>query len=214
MLADRRSDFSQAGVQVIPRNQVTVNMSDAAGRYLNGRFSSVHFLLVYAYFARQLRREVLSSNQSTTLVSNENILGLFSKNMFGLQFRGRPKRVVQTLLYVLRQFEVIIAVYDRDADNLHHSALKQRWNKGQNITVEEWLSRFPDKNAPIEFLNDLEASFPNYIKRVRMEDELKDGSYLGQKLVELAGATKIGRPNRSYQENVGAKIAPQLSRTV
>ncbi|MBF9043422.1 hypothetical protein HKCCE4037_08795 [Rhodobacterales bacterium HKCCE4037] len=200
MLCDRADELAELGICVMSRTTTTRQVSRAARTFLNNKAVFPAFL----WAALKLRLAIISQSCTTILVSNENLLGLYSSEMFGRNFENRSRLLVNTLLLVLRGCDVSIVLYDRDASSLHRSALKQRWNKSKEISEDEWYRKFPDPLVPSRYIEAMKTSFPGLVECVRMEDEISAGHYLGERLLEMSGASVLGPPQKTYHENVGS----------
>lgn len=205
MLLDRADAFSRIGTHVIARPDHMKPMRLAARRIQRGGLVAMQGFANFAVEARRLRQKVDAAGAGTTIISDENILGISSRLMFGQQFGYRSRALIKSLIWTFRAYDTHFVLYDRTPADLHRSALTQNWNKGRKVEANVWAERFPDINVPRRFLTAMKAAFPSHVTIVQMSDDLSDGAYLGQGLMQLAGAETLGRPDRVYHENKGTQ---------
>lgn len=203
MLRDRADAFARIGTHVIARPDHLDPMRLAARQIQRGGLVSVQGFANFVVEARRLRKMVDATGAGTTIISDENILGISSRLMFGLQFGYRSRAMIQSLIWTFRSYDTHFVLYDRAPADLHRSALKQNWNKGRKIEADNWENRFPDSEVPRRFLAAMKAAFPSHVTIFQMSDDLGRDAYLGQSLLQLAGSESLGKPDRVYHENKG-----------
>ena len=203
MLADEACRLKERGVGVITRGNATVRLR-RAGLSPSFRDAGIMGRLHHRREARKFWKDALSLNARRVLVSDENLLGIRSRDMFEPEAARRALRVAHQLRNALpKGSQLKFVLYDRDRDALHRSAWNQRRRKGSKMSYDEWSEKFPDRDAARSIIDGMSGAFGEAVTVVKMEDEIASGRFLGEQVLAAAGVPDYAAPAKIYRENVG-----------
>ena len=205
MLADEAEALQKRGVCVVVRGDATRQLRTAGFSALlrNGGFLGRSY---YRRKARTFWNDVLKSDCRVVLVSDENLLGIRSRDMFDPSAKHHALVVAQQLRESLpEQATLKFVLYERDSEALHRSAWNQRRRKGSALSYDEWSSQFPDLDEAKRIIESMQDAFGQAVTVVKMEDEIANGRFLGEQVLAAAGVPDHPTPAKVYRENVGGR---------
>ena len=164
----------------------------------------------YYRAAREFWNHVKTLQATNVIVSDENILGINSGNMFR-PGTDRCARIAMRLIAFSKpiRFDLTVVLYTRDPEKLHLSAWNQIRKRSVVPDYREWASENPDIHLANSIALGLRTGFRRKVVTFEMEHELSKGRFLGQGLYELANLSAIPAPLKEYKENVSANYQYQ-----
>jgi hypothetical protein len=202
MLRDEAKSLSESGVHVVAKDEETRNL-----RYYARRESSIGLIRagyqkLYLKFARKLFVDVISTNNTSIIISDENILGFRSKDMFQPPACERAFSNMRLLFRALpNDAELLVFLYVREPSSLHTSAWKMRTRKEPDLSYKDFLARNPDLTLPARTIERCMTEWGDYVRTVAMEEEIARGRFLGEQLLIAAGLPDYPTPHQSYWKN-------------
>ena len=202
MLHDHVGELAARAVHVVTPGPSTRAMARAADRLGRGRLRDVIARALFRRRAGRLLQDLRGSGAETAIVSNENLLGVFTRSMYD---PARIPSAVDALVLLRDVFasveSVSFVLYERDLRALHRSAGNQRIRKKYMRDLDEWNRAFPDESVAGALLAALREAGGAAVEIVSMEREASGPGYLGEAILRRAGAGPGFRPRREFHEN-------------
>lgn len=135
-----------------------------------------------------LRRTMAGMPERTIIVSDENMFGVFSRNLFSATFETGPAQILAEIEAQLAGWDLHYICYTREPGKWRDSCYNQAV-KLMGITDDyaTWIAKHADLSVPEKMVAGFRSALGDRLTVLPMEDEVARYGYVGRRVLELAG---------------------------
>lgn len=172
--------------EVSAKDDLTYRLRKYALRFMRTGFT--YWRWRHDVAMRTMVRQVDSMNFETLVISDENMVGIESGELFARNGGREYPRWLAKLDNALSRYEVIYVLYTRAPEAWQVSSYNQAF-KMRRVTepFDRWRARHDDLCGPDKIIAGAREVLGDRLVVFKMEDEVAEGKLLGHNLLKVAG---------------------------